>query len=73
VFKPVAAAMSIERLGVAHAGDNDNVYVLGIPPRPDLIQIDTRAGSRRVRWPSASLVEIPAISGCQKAVYLPIR
>jgi hypothetical protein len=33
----------IERLNVAHAPDDDNVYFLGIPARPDLVQINTDA------------------------------
>jgi hypothetical protein len=31
----------IDRLVMAHAGDDDNVYFLGTPTRPDLVQIDT--------------------------------
>ncbi|GAA3219787.1 hypothetical protein ACFO1B_17865 [Dactylosporangium siamense] len=31
----------IERLDVTHPSDDDNVYFLGVSPRPDLVQIDT--------------------------------
>jgi hypothetical protein len=36
----------VERLTTTHPGDDDNVYFLGTPTHPDLVQIDTASNGQ---------------------------